>query len=224
MSLLSCSKEDEKIHKIIATEAFHTIHLNAAFEVELVEQDTYGIEILGVEDFVNKTQFNIQDSTLSIKNDRKYKWTDPSNNTIKLLIKGKGIKALYANESCVIRSLNPITTREFGIVLASKANTADIWVENDVFYYWNNFPCGGKLSIRGNTSELKLWNFAIMSIDASALIAQYGIIENSSKGDCIVNISESMDYKIEGEGNIVLIGNADANDKGSSNSGILIRR
>lgn len=222
--ILSCSKDEETLHLYHHTEAFHTLQLNDAFEVEIIEQADYGIEIIGSESFVEKTVFSVQDCTLSIRNDKKYKWTDPGGNTIKIVVKGMGLKAVHANESCQIKSLNPITTREFGIILKSKTNTADILVDNQIFYYWNNFPCGGKLTIRGKTNELKLWNYAIMSVDASALQAKIGYIENASKGDCTVNLSERLDYKIEGEGNIIVYGNAIAENQGSSDSGQLIRK
>lgn len=220
----SCKKDDPQMHKMIELEAYHTLQLNDAFEVELLEQEDFGLEIWGRESFVEKTSFSIQDCTLSIQNTKKLKWTDPKGNKLKLLIKGKGLKAVYANESCIISSLNPITTREFGIILGSKANTADIWVDNQVIYYWNNFPCGGKLTIRGNTRDLKLWNHAIMTVDASALDAEYGFVENYSKGDCTVKLSEYLEYKIDGEGDILLIGDPTLYNKGSASSGSLIKQ
>lgn len=224
LSLLSCKKEEEKVQLIFGLDAYHTIELNDAFEVELIEQEKYEIEIHGIESFAKKTVFSIQDCTLSVRNDKKYKWTDPSDNTVKLIIKGNGLKKVSANESCIISSLNAITTREFGIILASKANTADIILDNKICYYWNNFPCGGKLTLRGKTEELKVWNYAIMTVDASALQAKSGIIENYSKGDCSVNISDQLEYLIDGEGNIILYGDPVTKDNGSSNSGILIKR
>ena len=121
--------------------------------------------------------------------------------------------------------MNPITTYEFGIVLGSKANTADIQVDNEVTYYWNDFPCGGKLTFRGKTGTIKLWNTAIMTVDASALQAEKGFIENNSKGNCIVNLSELLEYQIEGEGDIIVYGQpVEVKDKGSSNSGELVLR
>jgi hypothetical protein len=224
VSLFSCKKDEDRVQLKYELNAYHTIQLNDAFEVELIEQEKYEIEILGLESFAKKTVFSVQDCTLSIRNDKKYKWTDPSDNTVKLIIKGKGLKKVSANESCIIKSLNAITTKEFGIILASKANTADIILENKVCYYWNNFPCGGKLTLRGKTDELKIWNYAIMTVDASALQAKTGIVENSSKGDCTINISERLEYKIDGEGDIILYGDPDTKDNGSSNSGTLIKR
>ena len=225
LGLVACQKDEDQKYEIHPLPAYHSIVLDNSFEVELIEQNEFELEIIGDESFVEKVKFDIQDSTLSIKNEKKFKWTNPGGNIVKLIIKGKGLKSVHANESCQIRSINAITTREFGIVLKSKENTASILVDNEVFYYWNNFPCGGKLTVSGKTNELKLWNVAIMSVDASALLTSYAVVENGSKGDCIVNVSNHLDYKIEGEGDIVLYGNPSIiNDMGSSNSGSLIQR
>lgn len=222
--ITACKKDEEQIQKTIPLSAFHSIFINGAFEVDLMEQNESAIEILGSESFVNATKVELIDSVLTIENDKSYKWTRPNNNITKLIIKGMGIKVLHANESCQINSLNPITTKEFGIILKSKANTANIQLDNESFYYWNNFPCGGKLTLKGQTKEMKLWNTAIMSVDAIALECEYALVENDSKGDCLINVSQRLDFKINGEGNIVLYGNAESKDLGSSNSGRLIRR
>jgi len=222
--LFACRESEDQIIEEFKLSAFHTLNLNDAFEVELLEQNEFSIEIQGAESFVKSVAFQLNDSTLSIRSKKKLKWTSPEGNKTKLIVKGNGLKLVNANESCVIKSLNPITTREFGIILKSKANTANIQVDNEVCYYWNNFPCGGKLILSGQTKELKLWNTAIMTVDASSLQTEYAIVENDSKGNCTVNVSNQLDYKIFGEGNIVLIGNANAEDRGSSNSGRLVRR
>ena len=224
LSLVGCKKDENEIIEQHSLSAFHTLDLNDAFEVELLEQNEFAIEIQGAESFVKAVDFKIQDSVLAISSNKKLKWTSPGDNQIKIIVKGMGLKLVNANESCIITSLNPITTREFGIILKSKANTANIQVDNDVCYYWNNFPCGGKLTLSGRCRELKLWNTAIMSVDASSLLCEYALVENDSKGDCSINVSNRLDYKIAGEGNIILFGNAVAIDQGSSNSGRLIRR
>ena len=224
LSLISCRKDENTLIEQHGLSAFHTLNLNDAFEVELLEQNEFSIEIQGAESFVKAVEYVVNDSILSIRSSKKLKWRSPGDNQTKIIIKGRGLKLVNANESCIISSLNSITTREFGIILKSKANTANIQLDNEVCYYWNNFPCGGKLTLSGRTRELKLWNTAIMTVDASALACDYALVENDSKGDCTINVRNRLEYRISGEGNIILIGNAVALDQGSNSSGKLIRK
>ena len=85
---------------------------------------------------------------------------------------------VMASGGCDIKTSNPITSNEFGLVLMGKVNHANLELDCNNFYYWNNFPCGGNLTLYGKTNILDLWNFAIMSIDAKNLIAQNAKIEN----------------------------------------------
>ncbi|MEQ8908135.1 MAG: DUF2807 domain-containing protein [Vicingaceae bacterium] len=221
----ACGKDDESIRKKESLPPFHSIEINDSFEVYLVEGNEYSIEMEGAESFVDKMKFSVSDCTLVLSNEKIIKWNDPKDNTLKLWLTAKQLKFLKANETCDIKTVNPITTYEFGIVLGSKANQANIQVNNEVLYYWNDFPCGGKLTLSGKTTELKLWNTAIMTVDASALQAKRGFIENDSKGNCIASISDYLEYQIEGEGNVIVYGQPGTiKDKGSSNSGELMLR
>lgn len=223
LTLLSCQKEEETTSKKVMLHAFHSLVLNEAFEVYLIEGNEYSLAMEGAESFMAKMEFQVNDSILTIDNTKGTKWTNPQNNIPKLWVSCPQLKYVKANESCDIKTTNPITTYEFGIVLGSKANTANLQFDNEVVYYWNDFPCGGKLTLSGKTKELKLWNTAIMTVNASTLSAEKGFIENASKGDCIVQISNYLEYKIEGEGDIVVFGNPQQIiEKGKENSGQLI--
>lgn len=220
LASLACGKDDDSIRRKESLPPFHSIEINDSFEVFLVEGIEYSLEMEGAESFIEKMKFSVADCVLTLSNDKKIKWNDPKDNTIKLWISAKQLKFLKANETCEIKTVNPITTYEFGIVLGSKANEANLQLNNEIFYYWNDFPCGGKLTLSGKTTELKLWNTAIMTVEASALQAERGFIENDSKGDCIANISDYLEYQIEGEGDVVIYGQPNTiKDKGSSSGG-----
>jgi hypothetical protein len=83
---------------------------------------------------------------------------------------------------------------------------ADLELNCNRFYYWNMAPSGGLLTLRGNTRELIIWNFALMSVDANNVTTDYAFVENHSKGDCKVFVRDKLDYSIYGEGDIYLSG------------------
>ena len=143
---------------------------------------------------------------MTLLNNFKGNWIYPKKNKITVKLTVNNLSRINANETCNIRTLNTLTGNEIGLVMTSKLNEATFAVDCNSFYFWNNFPCGGKINLSGTTNELKLWNVALMSVDAKNLVSNVVSIENSSKGDCRINCIQKLTYSIKGEGNIYLSG------------------
>jgi hypothetical protein len=220
---VSCGKQDELSTNIIQVDPFDTVIINSTFNVFLQEDSIYQLEITGIADFVNKTTYSISNGTLTIDNNKRFKWTQPTSNKVELIIHAPVFSEVHVNETCDVRTKGPITSENFGLVMAGKVNQANLELNCHTFYYWNHFPCGGKITLYGNAEVLKLWNYGLMSIDAIDLNANYGIVDNSSKGNCDINIKKNLEYSIMGIGNINLYGNPEnIVNKGETNSGRLI--
>jgi len=221
-SFISCSKENEIRVKSEKLSAFNRVVLNDNFTIILEEDSIYSIEITGYQD-IEDIIFMISDSTLSIDNTKRFKWMKPRKNKIELKIKALEFREVTANEACYITNEKPLKSNHFGIVFNGKANEANLKLANNTFYYWNNFPCGGKLTLNGTTEVVKLWNYALVSIDAKNLEANYGIVENSSQGDIDLKINTRLEYGIYGIGNINLYNTPQSLiNKGETNKGRLI--
>ncbi len=222
--VLSCKKEIINKSRILVVEPFEQIELNDAFEVFLTEGNNYSIEIIGDEKMIEYVDLKVENNILAIENKRKVKWISPTKNKIQIYVTSLPLKKITADEGCNIQTLSPITSTEFGLILTGKSNQANLELNGNIFYYWNNFPTGGKLTLSGKTEVLKIWNFAIMSVDAKNLISKYAIVENSSKGDCEVTVLNKLEYKISGEGNIQLYGEpSEIIENGLFSSGRLIQ-
>lgn len=223
--LLACNAtEEEKTVVTLQFDHFSVVDLNSAFEVVLIQDSTSYIEIETTDDLQKKIEITLESETLAVTNTQALKWTNPANNIPKLYIHTSEFKQVNANESCNITSANTITGKEFGLVLTDKANYATLDLGCDVFFYWNNFPCGGKLTLSGRTKELKIWNTAIMSVDAKNLVTDFALVENDSKGICEVNVLNELEYQITGSGDIHLFGNpTDIREKIPSTNGKLIQ-
>ncbi|OFY24592.1 MAG: hypothetical protein A2X02_03245 [Bacteroidetes bacterium GWF2_29_10] len=216
---LSCNKEKISKSRIIMLESFEQIKLNDAFELYITEGSNYSIEIVGDEKVIEYVDLKVENNTLTIENKKKWKWISPKKNKINIYVSSLPLKKITAADGCNIRTLTPITSMEFGLVLTGKSNQANLELRGNIFYYFNNFPTGGKLTLSGETEILKIWNFALMSVDARNLISKYAIVENSSKGDCHLTVLNKLEYSIRGEGNIYLYGKSleiIANDISSS--------
>ena len=202
----SCQKKMEPGVINVALEEFDTLTLNSVFNVELIQGTTNSISIEGAEKIIEKVDFNIENNTLTLLNNFKGNWIYPKKNKITVKLTVNNLSRINANETCNIRTLNTLTGNEIGLVMTSKLNEATFAVDCNSFYFWNNFPCGGKINLSGSTNELKIWNVALMSVDAKNLVSNVVSIENSSKGDCRINCIQKLTYSIKGEGNIFLSG------------------
>lgn len=203
----ACTKNNDTVVKEIKLDGFHSIELNSPFDVLLQEDTHFFIELKGNADFIKKVAYTISDSVLIIENEAKNKWLHPRTNHVEIVVHAPPLKLVTANETCFIKTVNPITSENFGLILKSKSNEANLNLDCHNFYYWNNFPTGGKVKLSGQSEELAIWNCAIMTVDAIELNVGKAYIENSSKGNCTLNVSEQIECKITGNGNVELYGN-----------------
>lgn len=203
----SCQKEMEQTTLNFALEEYDTLTLKSVFNVELIQGTENKIEIHGAKKIVEKIDFKLQNNTLTLTNTFKGNWVHPKKNKITITLTTNGLNRINSHETCNIKTLNTLVSPDFGLIMTSKLNEATLDLNCDTFYYWNNFPCGGKINLSGATNELLLWNVALMSIDAKNMIANNVLIENASKGHVKVNCLQRLTYKISGEGNVYLTGN-----------------
>ncbi|MFA7273692.1 MAG: DUF2807 domain-containing protein [Crocinitomicaceae bacterium] len=221
--LTACQKNNPE--GIITTPLadFHEIEINSNFDVYLVEDSVFFVEIHGHEKTIQKVTCTVESEVLTIDNLQKQKFTHPKSNKVTLYIHAKQLTKVSANETCQLKTVNAIHTTSFTYTAKSKANFADLEVNCTDFAYWNNFPCGGKITLRGTTNLLKIWNTAIMSIDAKGLTSSYAYIENSAKGLCELNVTNKLEYKLLGDGNIDVYGApSEINELAKTGKGTLI--
>ncbi len=198
----SCKKNFTSVSQEKTLEQFDSLVLQSVFEVHLIEGTTNAVRIDGAKKIVEDIECNVTNNTLTITNKYKGNWMHPRKNKIKIYITTDGLNLITANETCDIYADTPLTGNEIGLVLKSKLNMAHLDLACNTFYFWNNFPCGGKVKLQGNVNMLKLWNVALMEVDASNLAATDAFVENSSKADCILKCQQNLSYSIKGEGNI----------------------
>jgi hypothetical protein len=203
---ISCS-DDEASHSVTTPlSAFKQVECHSAFNVFLKEDTAFSIQAIGNQDVVEQLVFAVSDSVLKIEDPRKSEWRTPTSNKVELYITSPPLSKLSTFEACKISTLNPITSDEFGLVLGGKANEATLQLDCDIFYHWSGSISGGKITLEGNCSTLKLWNTGLVQIDAFNLQANYAFVENKSRGNCEVKVSTKIDYSIFNTGDIIVYG------------------
>lgn len=224
VSLFSCKKSMEEVTIEKSLNEFDTLTVNSVFDIRLTQGTENSIRLEGAQKILENVEIRVENNTLTLSNSFKGNWLHPKKNKIKVYITTNGIQRINSNETSNIQTTNALTGDEIGLVMTSKLNEASLEVSCNSFYFWNNHPCGGKVVLTGQTNELKVWNYALMAIDASGLNTPIASVENNSKGDCRIQCFSKLTYSILGSGNIYLTGNpAEIIKVTESSSGKLIQ-
>lgn len=202
---------------------FKEIAFFSAFDVVFHHSDVPRIQMTGASDVIDELEIKQTDGVVEVYNHLKQKWTRPGDSKVKLDVYVDSLDLITAHETCFLTSTDGIKSEELGLVVGSKLNIADLHLDVDKFYYWNNFPCSGTLDFSGRADEFVVWNVALMQVDSRNCESKSAYIENSAQVDCVVRVTERLDYNIKGSGNIVVYGNPqEINAVSNEGSGKLI--
>jgi len=221
--LLSCGKEPKTASREIQVSSFHTLTIDNRFDVILTQGSTESISVRGHPSLIDKVVCTVENEELLVKSTFKTAWLRPKNNRVTLHITVVSLKRLNINETGSLTCSNELTGDEIGLITTGKLADVELKLNCSSFYTWNNFPCSGKITLSGTTNELKIWNHALMQVDALGLNSNSSRIENFSKGDVTVSPQTQLIYRIDGEGNIRVNGTPGLVEKlGNGGSGKLI--
>lgn len=220
--LLSCDKH-RNVVVIRDLEPFSGLFVNSSFDIQIHPDTSFRIMLSGSSDIVDEIEVSMLADTLIIENHFSAKWLRPTDHPIKVDLYCDSLERIVLNESCNLRSSGPIHSDEVGLIAVSRLNIVDLEFDANTVFYWNNFPCNGSIVFRGETQNLKIWNTALMRVDASELNSSYVLVENDSGVECKVIANDILDYSITGAGNIIVSGNPEIISAGElSGSGQLI--
>lgn len=202
--MYSC-KKDESSNSYLLNQ-FDQIDLNSTFNVTLIEDTIFSITAKSNEKRLKNLKVTQEGSIIRVDYNKKNQWLHPKEK-VDLTIRSKPLKLITLNKSCFVQTIGPITSNEFGIIFKDKSNEAHLELACNVFYYWNNDPCGGILELKGTASTVKLWNTAYMAVKAKNLSCDSAFIENNSTTSCEISISSFLNYSLLNSGNIEIYGN-----------------
>ncbi len=220
--LASCAKHDD-IVKSSELEPFSTIFVNSSFEIIIHPDTAYRIVLSGSSDIIEEIDISQLADTLSLENRFSAQWLRPEDHPIKVDLYCDSLKKIVLNESCNLSSSGPLRSNEIGLIAVSRLNIVNLEFDASTVFYWNNFPCNGSITFSGETENLKIWNTALMRVDASQLNSSYVLVENDSGVECQVVANDILDYSITGSGDVVVSGNPEIITQGDlTGSGQLI--
>ncbi|MTI20644.1 DUF2807 domain-containing protein [Fulvivirga sp. RKSG066] len=188
---------------------FHSIYVNSGYTVKLKQTNKQEVEVVALTEIYNISEFKVKDGVLHVnverKEDNKNKtvWEKIDNIKISpemtLTITMRDIKSLAVNGSGKIIGENSIASDNLNLSVAG-SGTIDVDVKSKTL----------KTDISGS-GEVKLKGYANdndISISGSGTLHGYDCALTSSKtkisgsGTCEINVTDNLEAKILGSGNL----------------------
>ncbi len=206
--------------ELIAVSAYNKVDINHLFNVYLVQDTSYFIEIKGPENLIDNVEVSYQDSVVSIDNDMPCFYLT-GYQLPNIYLHFHEIEQININESSTIRSTDIITT-DLHIESRADLATIDITIDNDylLFYTWK---IGGRYTFKGYSDRSILIGHHTSIVDASELKSREANVYSHSIGDHFIGPSEHLNVRIFNSGNIYYKGNPKIHIDTIAGSGKLLR-
>ena len=145
---------------------------------------------------------------LRITTGERGRWLSPKRARPTLTLYAPPLYRITLGDGARLSSGGPIGSADFGVVFTGKLCEADLDLAGGTFYYWTSSFTGGRLTLRGETETLLLYNFGITGVEARGLSARRAEVVNGSRGAVSIRVRDTLTYTISGAGDLRLVGEA----------------
>ncbi len=190
--------------QVYETGYFREANARSMFEIILVQDSVYYIELQGGDKVLDYAEVNITDSIVYLDNSNEcYFLRDYEK--IKCYLHYSDNLHLNIIESCKVTSQNPVTSN---LVLSVPAEIAevDILLNNSNFFFYNHKTSGGSYTFRGYSDHCNISGYYSARLFLSGFTSREMHINNSSIGDMHVNAEDVLEVEIHNKGNIYYSG------------------
>lgn len=184
------------VTKTLTVAAFSTLECSMAADIEVTQGSNQSVTVVGQENIIDLIQTEVSDGKWRIKLP-KGTWADYEN--LKFKITMKEVRGLGMAGSGSISTTNKIKTDDLQIGLSGSGK---ISVETDATYVDCGISGSGDISLKGNAKELNIGTSGSGDLKALDFVVEKVKIGISGSGDCLVNVSESLDAGIAGSGSV----------------------
>jgi len=194
----------QNVNQIYETGYFLDVNARGMFEIILVQDSVYYIELEGGDKVLEYTAVSVIDSSVYLDNSNEcYFLRDYEK--IKCYLHYADNLQLNLFETCKVTSQNPVTTNLLLTVPAELAEV-DILLNNSHFHFYNHKTTGGTYTFRGFSDRCIISGYYSARFVLSGLTSREMHINNSSIGDMHVNADEVLNVEIHNKGNIYYSG------------------
>lgn len=210
----------DEITQIIELEPFKVGDIYALFNVELVQDTTYFLEVIGGENIVKQVETTLNRDTLSIYNYSTCAWSKGYARP-HIRIHFNNIETINILEASYVYSTTPITD-DFRLVIKSRLAEGDVILNSNYFFFLAYRSTGGRYSFSGRVDRLHMSGYYNALFDASQLRAREAVVKNHSVVDYRVWVEEKINVEIHNVGNILYKGNPEIIIDSITSSGYIL--
>ncbi len=210
---------------------YHSISVNSAYTVYVKQSNKEEVRVEAEKEIYDLTEITVQDGVLhiNIKKDEsqtsKSIWQKIDNikllPTLKVYISIKDVQKLSVNGSGKLITENSIASDKLDLLVAG---TGSMEIDVKTKKLDAKLAGPGDITIKGYTDDLKIENSGSGDINAFEFEAQNAIANLYGLGSIKMNVSEKLDAKIYGSGNISVRGATKEIVKKEYGSGIVERK
>ncbi len=213
LSVLFCSScemgecwhgKGDNTKQVYETGYFREVNARGMFEIILVQDSSYYIELEGGDKLLEYAKVNCTDSVVNLDNSNDCSFLS-NYEKIKCYLHYSDYLQLSLFEVCKVISQNPVTSIMTLIVPAEMAEV-DIQLNNPHFHFYNHKNTGGTYTFRGFSDWFVISGYYSARFILSDLTSREMHINNSSIGDMHVNADEILKVEIHNRGNIYYSG------------------
>ncbi|WP_375580479.1 head GIN domain-containing protein [Marivirga tractuosa] len=210
---------------------FHSISVNSAYTVYVKQSNKEEVRVEAEKEIYDLTEITVKEGVLHIdikKDDSKTSksiWQKIDNikllPTLKVYVSIKDVQKLSVNGNGKLITENSIASDNLNLLVAG---TGSIEVDVKTKTLEAKLAGPGDLTIKGYTDDLILENSGAGSLDAFEFESQNADVNLYGLGSIKLNVSEKLDAKIYGSGNISVKGATKEIVKKEYGAGIVERK
>ena len=187
------------------TGEFNRIDVYNNPEVIITQDSINSITVEAGEHIISGITTEINNGTLTIRNENKCNWVRSYSKTIAVFVHVKKLDFIHHHGSSTISSTNRLenVTFDFNVWNSGDIN---LIVHADSIYSRQHLAVGD-ITLTGESTYLYIFNKSNAFTNEKNLAAQISYVVQKGTGDCHVNISQNMTVEIHDSGNIYYSGN-----------------
>ena len=204
--LSACVGDDALVERTESLGAFGVVDVLVPLAVTLEEGAAASITASGPADAVEALDFVVENGRLSIRTVYGGEWLSPKRPSVTLHLVAPPLRQFNVYEGARLTTVTPVTAADFEVAFRGKVGEADVDFAGGRFGYFNNGATAGRLTVRGAAERLDVRNIALATVEAGGLRARVAEVYNASRGDVVVQVTDTLRVEIGGAGDVVLFG------------------
>jgi hypothetical protein len=202
---------------------FERINLDNNINLIITQDSSYTAVIESGENLMSLIKTDVKDNCLYIKNDNVCNWVRSYKKEINVYLTLKKLSYITNTGSGDITSTDTIFTNIIGIENVNGSGTINMILKSKESYFFEILGPADFI-IKGKSGYNYIWASGYGKFDCSELSSSNSLTINNGTNNCFVNVSNNLDARITGTGNIYYKGNPKSIESDIKGDGRLIKQ